>query len=70
MKKNDWFLKTDEGNFIPATAENIISMIEGDGKPTTPKTDTENKETEERYARMGIKVKCYYEDGHNVTEFL
>ena len=63
-----WTLKNDEGNHIPATAENIIDFIKG--KPALRISEEEERATEKKYLEQhGMIVKCYWNGKQNVIDF-
>jgi hypothetical protein len=62
-----WTLKNNEGNHIPATAENIIDFIESNSGLRI--SEEEERATEKRYLdQHGMIVKCYWDGKRNIID--
>jgi hypothetical protein len=62
-----WTLKNDKGEYIPATADNIINALESGTNRRI--SEEEERATEKRYLEQnGIIVKCYWDGKHNIID--
>ncbi|MGZ9736573.1 hypothetical protein [Flavobacterium sp. GNP002] len=62
-----WSLKNNNGEFIPATSENIINSLNS-GKVERI-SEQEERATEKRYMQdFNMIVKCYWDGNSNIID--